>query len=165
LRRYKAKQKEKPMNLSERKKEIIERIGVAYEKKGLQPVVGRIMGLLLVAEPAEATFEEIQEELQVSKSAVSTALTFLQAKETVEYTTKPGERKRYFKLRLKDWRSELKKEFDEVLNMEDLIIEIIELKENQKSDLCCRLLEMKDFFGFMRKELPLLLKKFEATRK
>src|SRR5690606_12689950 len=129
LRRYKAKQKEKPMNLSDKKKEIIERIGVYYEKKGLQPVVGRIMGLLLVAEPAEATFEEIQEELQISKSAVSTALTFLQAKETVEYTTKPGERRRYFKLRMRDWKTELKKEFDEVLDMESLINEIIELKE------------------------------------
>jgi DNA-binding transcriptional regulator GbsR (MarR family) len=156
---------QKSMKLSDRKKEIIERIGVFYEKKGLQPVVGRIMGLLLVAEPAEATFEEIQEELQISKSAVSTALTFLQAKETVEYTTKPGERKRYFKLRMRDWKSELKKEFDEVLNMEDLIDEIIELKENKKSEFCCRLSEMKDFFVFMRKELPLLLQKFEASRK
>lgn len=153
------------MNLSDRKKEIIERIGVYYEKKGLQPVVGRIMGLLLVAEPAEATFEEIQEELQISKSAVSTALTFLQAKETVEYTTKPGERRRYFKLRMRDWKTELKKEFDEVLDMESLINEIIELKENKKSEFCCSLLEMKDFFKFMKKELPLLLKKFEASRK
>ncbi len=156
---------QKPMNLSDKKREIIERIGVYYEKKGLQPVVGRIMGLLLVAEPAEATFEEIQEELQIIKSAVSTALTFLQAKETVEYTTKPGERKRYFKLRLKDWRSELKKEFDEVLNMEGLINEIIELKENRKSEFCHSLEEMKDFFVFMRKELPLLLQKFEDSRK
>ena len=153
------------MYLSEKKKEIIERIGVYYEKKGLQPVVGRIMGLLLVAEPAEATFEEIQEQLQISKSAVSTALTFLQAKETVEYTTKPGERKRYFKLRMRDWKSELKKEFDEVLDMESLINEIIDLKENKDSEFCSRLLEMKDFFVFMRKELPLLLKKFEDSRK
>ena len=153
------------MNLSDKKKEIIERIGVYYEKKGLQPVVGRIMGLLLVAEPAEATFEQIQEELQISKSAVSTALTFLQAKETVEYITKPGERKRYFKLRMRDWKSELKKEFDEVLDMESLINEIIELKENKKSEFCCSLLEMKEFFKFMKKELPLLLKKFEASRK
>lgn len=153
------------MKLSDRKKEIIERIGIYYEKKGLQPVVGRIMGLLLVAEPAEATFEEIQEELQISKSAVSTALTFLQAKETVEYTTKPGERKRYFKLRMRDWKTELKKEFDEVLDMESLINEIIDLKENKKSEFCCSLLEMKDFFKFMKKELPLLLKKFEASRK
>jgi len=153
------------MNLTDKKREIIERIGVYHEKKGLQPVVGRIMGLLLVVEPAEATFEEIQEELQVSKSAVSTALTFLQAKEKVEYTTKPGERKRYFRLRIKDWKADLKKEFDEVLNMENLINEIIELKENKGRDFCCRLIEMKSFFNFMKKELPLLLKKFEASIK
>ncbi|MBD3631288.1 hypothetical protein [Cyclobacterium sp.] len=153
------------MNLSEKKREIIEKIGVFHEMKGFQPVVGRIMGLLMVAEPAEATFEEIQEELQVSKGAVSTALTVLQAKERVEYRTKPGERKRYFKLRIRDWKNDLKKEFDEVLNMESLINEIIELKENKESDFCCSLLEMKEFFMFMKNELPLLLKRFEATRK
>src|SRR5699024_7126307 len=84
----------------------IERVGVFHEKKGLQPVVGRIIGLLLVAEPAEATFDEIQEALQVSKSAVSNALTFLQGREIADYTTKPGDRKRYFKLKVKDWRKE-----------------------------------------------------------
>lgn len=153
------------MNLSDQKREIIERIGVYYEKKGLQPVVGRVIGLLMVAEPAEASFEEIQGELKVSKSAVSTALTFMQGKGTVEYRTKPGERKRYFRLKMKDWKAELKKEFDEVLNMEGLIKEIIELKEDKESDFCCRLLEMKDFFKFMKEELPLLLQRFESSRK
>ena len=152
------------MNLSEKKKEIIERVGVYYEHKGLQPVVGRIVGLLLVAEPAEATFEEIYGELQVSKSAVSTALTFMQAKEMVEYTTKPGDRKRYFKLRLNEWKTNIQKQFDDILDIENLIKEVVVLKENRQSDFCCKLIDIKDFLLFLRKELPLLLDKFEATK-
>lgn len=152
------------MNLSEKKKEIIERVGVYYEHKGLQPVVGRIVGLLLVAEPAEATFEEIYGELQVSKSAVSTALTFMQAKEMVEYTTKPGDRKRYFKLRLNEWKTNIQKQFDDILDIENLIKEVVVLKENRQSDFCRKLIDIKDFLLFLRKELPLLLDKFEATK-
>ncbi|HLU89321.1 MAG TPA: hypothetical protein VKZ51_05765 [Cyclobacteriaceae bacterium] len=152
------------MNLSEKKKEIIERVGVYYEHKGLQPVVGRIVGLLLVAEPAEATFEEIYGELQVSKSAVSTALTFMQAKEMVEYTTKPGDRKRYFKLRLNEWKTNIQKQFDDILDIENLIKEVVVLKENRQSDFCCKLIDIKNFLLFLRKELPLLLDKFEATK-
>lgn len=153
------------MVLSEKKREIIERVGVFHEKKGMQPVVGRIIGLLMVAEPAEATFEEIQEELQVSKSAVSNALTFMQGREMVDYTTKPGERKRYFKLSVKKWKKDLNRDFDGLLKIDVLLDEVIELKENKDSEFCQCLQEMKDFLGFLKVELPLLLKKFEATRK
>lgn len=153
------------MVLSEKQKEIIERIGVFFEKKGMQPVVGRITGLLLLAEPAEATFDEITETLHVSKSAVSNALTFMQGREIVDYTTKPGDRKRYFKLRVKDWRNDMKKDFDELLDIDALIAEVIDLKKDKNTEFCCYLYEMKDFLAFMRKELPLLLKKFEARRK
>src|SRR5690606_22312622 len=152
------------MVLSEKQKEIIERVGVFHEKKGMQPVVGRIIGLLLVAEPAEATFDEIQNVLQVSKSAVSNALTFLQGREIADYTTKPGDRKRYFKLKVKDWRKDLKKDFDELLKIDALISDVIDLKKDKSSQFCCYLSEMKDFLAFMRKELPLMIEKFERTR-
>lgn len=152
------------MTLSEKQREIIERVGVFHEKKGMQPVVGRIIGLLLVAEPAEATFDEIQNVLQVSKSAVSNALTFLQGREIADYTTKPGDRKRYFKLKVKDWRKDLKKDFDELLKIDALISDVIDLKKDKSSQFCCYLSEMKDFLAFMRKELPLMIEKFERTR-
>lgn len=152
------------MVLSDKQKEIIEKIGVFFEKKGMQPVVGRIVGLLMVAEPAEATFDEITSTLQVSKSAVSNALTFMQGRNMVEYTTKPGDRKRYFKAKVKDWRNDMKKDFEELLDIDKLITEAIALKKNKNTEFCCYLYEMKDFLAFMRKEIPLLVKKFDATR-
>lgn len=64
--------------LNEKKLELIERIGVFHERRGMQPLMGRILGLLLVLDEAEATFDEIIEYLNVSKSAVSNALNILQ---------------------------------------------------------------------------------------
>lgn len=152
------------MTLSEKDKEIIEKVGVFHERRGLQPVMGRIIGLLLVAEPAEATFDEIVETLQVSKSAVSNALTLLQAQDSVEYETKPGERKRYFKLAIGEWREDMKKRFDDLLKMEGLVEEVLDLKKDKESDFCSFLFEMKDFLAFLRVELPELVKKFDQEK-
>ncbi|HSJ67934.1 MAG TPA: MarR family transcriptional regulator, partial [Anditalea sp.] len=81
------------MPLTSKQKEIVETIGVFHEQNGLQPALGRIMGLIMVIDAAEVTFEEIVENLSLSKSAVSTALKLLQTQNKVEYTTKPGDRK------------------------------------------------------------------------
>ena len=51
------------MTLTTDQQQIIEKIGVFFEKKGNQPILGRIIGLLMVIEEAEATFEDIQNAL------------------------------------------------------------------------------------------------------
>lgn len=88
------------MNESERiqkQRELIEQIGIQSEREGFQPVAGRIMGLLMVMDKEEYTFEEIVEETQMSKSSVSTALKNLELRGVIEYVTYPGDRKRYFR--------------------------------------------------------------------
>ncbi len=90
------------MNKKERinkQKELIETIGRNAEQEGMQPVAGRVMALLMVMDKEQYTFDEIVEELSISKSSASTALQILQLKEIVEYETKPGDRKRYFHIK------------------------------------------------------------------
>ncbi|GAA0880977.1 hypothetical protein GCM10009119_39470 [Algoriphagus jejuensis] len=151
--------------LSEKQKELIERIGVFHEHKGMQPLVGRIMGLLLVHGNAEATFEEIVEELSVSKSAVSNALTFLQAKDRITYHTKPGDRKRYFSLRMKNWSEELEREMLEITKMKDVLDDVIQ----ERDDSSCPefrkcLVDFSDFLDFFKNEIPSLFKKFRSQK-
>ena len=89
--------------LSKDQLDLIERFGVHHAKQGHRPAAGRIIGLLLVSPDRELTFDQIRETLALSKSATSTALTFLQAAGSVEYITRPGDRKRYFRKRIDDW--------------------------------------------------------------
>jgi len=81
----------------QKQKELIECIGLHNEREGYQPVAGRILGLLMVMDKEEYTFDEIVEEMQISKSAVSTALKNLELRGVIEYITYPGDRKRYFR--------------------------------------------------------------------
>ncbi|MBN7813199.1 hypothetical protein J0A68_19750 [Algoriphagus sp. H41] len=151
--------------LSEKQKELIERIGVFHEHKGMQPLVGRIIGLLLVHSNAEATFEEIVEELSVSKSAVSNALTFLQAKERITYHTKPGDRKRYFSLRMKNWSEELEKEMLEITKMKIFIDDVIKEREGSScAEFKKCLVDFSDFLEFFKSEIPSIFKKFRSQK-
>jgi DNA-binding transcriptional regulator GbsR (MarR family) len=79
------------------KKELVEKLGVNFEKlKILAPVAARIFATLILSEKKGITFDELVEELNASKSTVSTNLEHLQSLNKVSYVTRPGDRKRYF---------------------------------------------------------------------
>lgn len=149
------------MVLSEKQKELIERIGVFHEHKGMQPLVGRIIGLMLVHDNAEVTFDEIVDLLGVSKSAVSNALTFLQAKERVIYTTKPGDRKRYFKLKVNDWRENFTKDLVGIAEIQKFLDEVLALRKDKDSEFCTKMKDFSNFLEFFRQEIPSLFERFK----
>ena len=90
------------MNTEERirlQKQLIETIGLSLEKDGMQPVASRILALLMVMDKECFTFDEIIDELNISKSAASVSIKMLQLRNSIEYFTYPGDRKRYFQLK------------------------------------------------------------------
>lgn len=150
--------------LNEQQREIIEEIGVFHERKGMQPLIGRIIGLLLVTESGEATFEEIVEELGASKSAISNALQFMQGQDKIEYRTKPGDRKRYFRLRLDNWKSNIKKEFEEVFSRELWLEKLLEIRGEGNPEITEQLREFQRFHAFLKKELTGFFDRFENEK-
>ena len=148
------------MQLTLKQKQIIEKIGVFQEQQGLQPALARIIGLLLVVDSAEATFDEIVESLFLSKSSVSSALALLQSQNKIEYTTKPGERKRYFRLRRSNWEEELKKGINSGLKFSEVLDEVLEIRSDQNPEFNQHLEGVKDFMVFLQKEIPLLIERY-----
>lgn len=149
------------MTLNKEQQQIIERIGVFFERKGNQPILGRIIGLLMVVEEAEATFEDIQNALFVSKSAVSQSLTLLQSQNKVDYTTKPGERKRYFRLKIRNWKVDIQEDMKNVFKFNDIIEEIIVLRGNKNQEFNGYLIEVSKFMKYLKAELPKLIENYK----
>lgn len=117
----------------EDKKQAVEDLGVRMEKMGRTPMVARVFSFLLISDPPERTFEEIIEFLGASKSAVSNALKSLQHEGTVKYTTKSGDRKRYFSIDLENWKMKLI-EAAKGINVFNVILEqVIENRKGTKS--------------------------------
>jgi len=152
------------MHLSDKQKEIVEIIGVFHEQNGLQPALGRILGLMMVVDNAEVTFEEIAESLLLSKSAVSTALTLLQTQNKVEYTTKPGERKRYFRLKKSNWEEELKKSVSSGLQFSDILNEVLAIRDPSNREFNQHLENVRDFMIFLQREIPVLIDRYKEQQ-
>jgi DNA-binding transcriptional regulator GbsR (MarR family) len=150
--------------LSNSKKELIEKIGVFQEQKGIQPLMGRIIGLLLVLDEAEATFEEIIDHLNVSKSAVSNALNVLQIQNKIAYRTKPGERRRYFYLKIDNWEKDLEKDFEEIAKISDFLKEVLVLRSNKKPEFNRDVENLCQFMEYFKNQIPSLFVEFEKTK-
>jgi DNA-binding transcriptional regulator GbsR (MarR family) len=151
--------------LRDNQKQLVERVGVAHEQEGLSPAAARVLGMLLVADETEHTFEEIQAELGLSKSAVSNALNFLLMTKTIDYITRPGDRRRYFRSALTSWPDHLSAKLNRMLEIKAIMGEVLAQRNPETQEFNSKIAELIDFMGFMNQEIPLLIEKWKASRK
>ncbi|MEO9022565.1 MAG: hypothetical protein ABI290_10570 [Ginsengibacter sp.] len=80
-------------------KDLIEEIGLSIEETlKLSPLAARIYALLTLSSYEGLTFDEIREVVEASKSSTSVNINVLIQLKYLKYHTKPGDRKRYFKV-------------------------------------------------------------------
>ncbi len=83
---------------SEEKRELIEEIGLNFQEKHyFTPLAGRIYAIMILSRGEGFSFEELTGLTKASKSSVSTNLNLLIQLKYVEFFTKPGDRRRYFR--------------------------------------------------------------------
>ncbi len=70
---------------------------------GLPLIAGRILGWLMVCEPAEQTADEIATAIGASRASLSTNLRFLTAIKMVGMVSRPGRRQRYYRIEDDSW--------------------------------------------------------------
>ncbi|MCG6190385.1 GbsR/MarR family transcriptional regulator [Maribellus maritimus] len=143
---------EEPERL-QKQKELVECIGRLHEKDGFQPVTARIMGLLMVMDKEEYTFDEIVQEMKISKSSASTALKNLEIRGVIEYVTYPGDRKRYFRFVSGDI-NEMIDGIEKKMKLQlDVIEQALELKKNPDSRNAKFLENVKEGIHFFIKNM------------
>ncbi|MFA0964720.1 GbsR/MarR family transcriptional regulator [Roseivirga sp. BDSF3-8] len=152
------------INLTEEQRTLVERLGVMHEKGGLQPAASRVLGLLLVAPETELSFDQIRETLNLSKSAASNAINFLLTTGKVDYVTRPGERKRYFKSKVAFWKENIREKFRGFGEAADLMEEALHTRPSTTPEFNRSLEEVIDFIRFLNDELPGLYAKWEQKR-
>jgi DNA-binding transcriptional regulator GbsR (MarR family) len=146
-------------------RECIEKFGVYYKKTGHQPMVGRLMAYLMLAEPPHKTFEEIVEFLISSKSAVSNTLNMLMYMGIVDYVKFSGDRKRYFRLNQNAWNTMFEAQIQEFSNLRGLVQEILNLRSEKFPELNR---EIRDFYSLLEvyeEEFPGILNKWKQQIK
>lgn len=153
------------LKLSERQLKLVEELGIYYEKTDLQPAAARIYALLMVSDRNELTFEEIYENLNISKSAASNAINLMIGTQRVEYITRPGERKRYFRCKVESLTDGMQKSLYSLEVFNSLLKEVIMLRPEDTKEFNDNLKEVVDFLDFISLELPLLVQKWKNKKK
>lgn len=117
------------------KKELVEKLGVNFEKLNkLAPVAARIFATLILTEKKGITFDELVEDLNASKSTISTHLEHLQSLNKISYVTRPGDRKRYFIIHPNLILNIIEEMIEKWNNEKSIHQDIIDYKEKRKQN-------------------------------
>lgn len=141
--------------------ELLEKAAVLFEKGSMQPAVAKILALLLVSDNPELTFDEIRETLEISKSATSTAINQLLSSNRIEYKTRLGDRKRYFRSRIMSWKDDMKGQTEGLRHAIEILQQIKDQRPAETVEFNANLEKIIAFMDFMIEEMPELYAKFE----
>ncbi|HTF04775.1 MAG TPA: MarR family transcriptional regulator [Bacteroidia bacterium] len=153
------------VKLTQKQREMIEQHGVYMERLGVPPAASRIMGLLLISDEVELTFEAIHTLLKLSKSAASNGINFLLATRRIEYITRPGDRKRYFRTRISSWDEDMASRFEQMLMVRTHLKEISDQRTKSTPAFNAKLKQLIQFMEFMHKQVPILFEKWKEQQK
>lgn len=151
--------------VTQQQKILIEKLGVLYEKSGIHPAAARVLALLLVSDNTELTFDEIIEILGISKSAASNSINLLLTINKIEYITKPGDRKRYFKIGITQWQQDMKQSLQGQSHLADLLKEVLKQRPGNTTAFNNSLQDAISFLDLLLAEIPALYLKWEKRIK
>lgn len=133
----------------EKKREEIESFSSILEKEGFSPVAARVYVYLLLSGDEGGEFDDLVQYFNVSKSAISNALNYLQLRKMIDYRTIGGQRKRNFFVDL----DAACKDATSTLKLEKIASFYSEI---------CHIRNKKDEYSKKLKNLSLLCKMFSA---
>ncbi len=133
-----------------------EKTGLLCEQLGLPRMAGRVVGWLLVCDPAHTSLVELAEVLQASKGSISTSTRLLEQFKVIERVTFPGDRRDYVRMISGAWEKMMNRFEQESRMMRDLAAEGLALLADAQPDRRGRLHEMHAIYEFLLEMSPLL---------
>lgn len=152
------------MVINEKQAAQIEKIGVSLEKSQFPPLAARVMALLLVAEPPYCTFDDILENLQSSKSSISTSLNLLLREGIVDYITFPGDRKRYFQINAQTWLQMIKRKVEQIAPFRGILSELTQTRSGQYPEFNHMLADMNEFHKEMEEAMKTVVDRWVRAK-
>ena len=151
--------------LTKQQVELIQELAHVHETMGLQPAMAKIMALLTVSDDVELTFDQIKDTLELSKSAISQALSQLLLIKRINYKTRIGDRKRYFHVMITDWQSHVREQFSGIGMLVAVNRKIVSKRSSKNKEFNRNLEEMTDFLAFIHEQAPGLYRQYKGKKK
>lgn len=133
-------------------KDIISDFADAYNSFGLNPLMGRIVALLIIS-PNPLSLDEITETLEMSKGPISQICRRLQDRHLIEKVWVPGDRKDYYKAATDIFGQAYKNQMSKMKRNINIAQKYIEKTEADNSGhtsfIHTKMKEMKAFYEMM----------------
>ncbi|WP_257456495.1 GbsR/MarR family transcriptional regulator [Archangium lipolyticum] len=142
---------------------FVERFALALSDNGFPRMPARVFAGLLTAEKETRTAAELAQQLRVSAAAISGAVRYLEQVGLVERGREPGQRSDHYRVVSNAWYEALARRDQILLRFEQVLREGIDAV-GAESLTGLRLDETRQFFEFMRSEMPRLLMKWREQR-
>ncbi|MCL5290522.1 MAG: GbsR/MarR family transcriptional regulator [Bacillota bacterium] len=130
------------------KDQLIEEMGLLFEKSGASKTFGRIFAYLLLAEKPK-TLDEIAEDLLFSKATASLTLRQGLLIQFFEKVSLPGERKTFFKVNTESWIRATSAKMKALHEWDRLISKGLSIVPADNREATEKLQAMKDYFDFI----------------
>lgn len=143
--------------------ETAERMALVLEQGGLQKATARVLAAFLFCDTDSVTATELVEQLGISSGSVSGAIKMLSTVGLIERVPAPGSRREHYRLRDGAWATLMSTQNGMVQSMFEAADQGI-TAAGADSPAARRLAEMRDFYGFMFRELPALVERWRAER-
>ncbi|MGW5669832.1 GbsR/MarR family transcriptional regulator [Micromonospora sp. NPDC003776] len=140
-----------------------ERMALVLSEGGLQKATARVMAAFLFADAESVTATELTEQLGISSGSVSGAIKMLSTVGLIERVPAPGSRREHYRLREGAWATLMSTQNGMVKSMFEAADQGI-AAAGEDTPAARRLAEMRDFYGFMFRELPALVERWRAGR-
>ena len=141
------------------KQEAAEELALVLTNHGLQRMTSRVLATLLFTEQPTMTMGELADRLQASAGAISGAIKMLMSVGLVERVPAPASRRDHYRLRDNAW-AVLYTNQNEVLAAMRKAAEAGIAATGSDSLAGQRLIQMRDFYDFLLREIPALLERW-----
>lgn len=144
--------------------QFVERVGLFFEGSGLPPMAGRILGWLLICDPAQQSSAELAEVLGASKGSISTNTRMLIQSGLIRRTAVRGRRGAYFEVEAEAWVEMLERKLAALTAFRSLCESGLALLGDASSERRERLEDITFVYGFFEAEWPSLMAKVREAR-
>jgi MarR family len=139
----------------------VEEWGLLFEQSGLARMAGRVLGWLLVSDPAEQTSAELARALSASKGSISTTTRLLERFGLLERVGLPGDRRTYFRVAPGAFTTMMEDKLRSVSTWKELAGRGVALLEKGGRQRTRRLQAVHDFYAFFEREFPALIRRWK----
>jgi len=144
--------------------DFVEELGLVLDAAGLPRAAGRMLAWLMVCDPPEQSAEDLGNALEASTGGVSMTVRLLLQHGFVQRVGRPGVRKTYYRVAPGAWSTVMAAELANMTRLREAGEKGLALLGAHTPVRRQRLREMTDFYAFLERELPALMRRLHDER-